>query len=276
MPIAMREVSAGNRLYLTEDEVAADGVKVLAGENCYDTISAAISAASGSSIQVKLLNDLKEDITIPEGKTLTLDLNGQTLTNVSSHTIVNQGALTILDSAGGGVVDVVTHGKAALYNKGAIPEISGGTFTRSKEAGTTEGGNGNSWYTVYNAGTIEKITGGTFENSGTFSSMLVNGWNNPGPAVQGRRNHQRDPDSHPKHQYHRRDLRRRHLQRRPGYLQLQLEGWGRGIHRHYYHQGWRCHQGRNQQYKLGRQQQHSHPVCKDHHRGRQDLRLPHR
>ena len=185
MPIAMREVSAGNRLYLTEDEVAADGVKVLAGENCYDTISAAISAASGSSIQVKLLNDLKEDITIPEGKTLTLDLNGQTLTNASSHTIVNQGTLTILDSAGGGVVDVVTHGKAALYNKGAIPEISGGTFTRSKEAGTTEGGNGNSWYTVYNAGTIEKITGGTFENSGTFSSMLVNGWNNPGPAVQG-------------------------------------------------------------------------------------------
>ena len=91
MPIAMREVSAGNRLYLTEDEVAADGVKVLAGENCYDTISAAISAASGSSIQVKLLNDLKEDITIPEGKTLTLDLNGQTLTNASSHTIVNQG-----------------------------------------------------------------------------------------------------------------------------------------------------------------------------------------
>lgn len=84
MPIAMREVSAGNRLYLTEDEVAADGVKVLAGENCYDTISAAISAASGSSIQVKLLNDLKEDITIPEGKTLTLDLNGQTLTNASS------------------------------------------------------------------------------------------------------------------------------------------------------------------------------------------------
>ncbi|WP_082203616.1 S-layer homology domain-containing protein [Clostridium phoceensis] len=185
MPIAMREVSAGNRLYLTEDEVAADGVKVLAGENCYDTISAAISAASGSSIQVKLLNDLKEDITIPEGKTLTLDLNGQTLTNASSHTIVNHGTLTILDSAGGGVVDVVTHGKAALYNKGAIPEISGGTFTRSKEAGTTEGGNGNSWYTVYNAGTIEKITGGTFENSGTFSSMLVNGWNNPGPAVQG-------------------------------------------------------------------------------------------
>ena len=185
MPIAMREVSAGNRLYLTEDEVAADGVKVLAGENCYDTISAAISAASGSTVQVKLLNDLKEDITIPEGKTLTLDLNGQTLTNASSHTIVNQGTLTILDSAGGGVVDVVTHGKAALYNKGAIPEISGGTFTRSKEAGTTEGGNGNSWYTVYNAGTIEKITGGTFENSGTFSSMLVNGWNNPGPAVQG-------------------------------------------------------------------------------------------
>jgi len=153
------------------------------GDQGFGTLEAAVEAADGDTIVI--LTDVAEDITIPKGKILTLDLNGQTLTNVSSHTIVNQGTLTILDSAGGGVVDVVTHGKAALYNKGAIPEISGGTFTRSKEAGTTEGGNGNSWYTVYNAGTIEKITGGTFENSGTFSSMLVNGWNNPGPAVQG-------------------------------------------------------------------------------------------
>lgn len=184
MPIAMREVSAGNRLYLTEDEVAADGVKVLAGENCYDTISAAISAASGSSIQVKLLNDLKEDITIPEGKTLTLDLNGQTLTNVSSHTIVNQGTLTILDSAGGGVVDVVTHGKAALYNYGTIKEISGGMFTRSKETQYPVSGGtaANSWYTVVNGGVIEEISGGTFTTGdgtskalGNLSSVIRNG-----------------------------------------------------------------------------------------------------
>ena len=165
---------------VTEGEVSTDNVEGSIGS--YATISEALKAGETS---VKLLHNLSEDVVISENSTLTLDLNGQTLTNVSSHTIVNQGALTILDSAGGGVVDVVTHGKAALYNKGAIPEISGGTFTRSKEAGTTEGGNGNSWYTVYNAGTIEKITGGTFENSGTFSSMLVNGWNNPGPAVQG-------------------------------------------------------------------------------------------
>lgn len=184
MPIAMREVSAGNRLYLTEDEVAADGVKVLAGENCYDTISAAISAASGSTVQVKLLNDLKEDITIPEGKTLTLDLNGQTLTNVSSHTIVNQGTLTILDSAGGGVVDVVTHGKAALYNYGTITEISGGMFTRSKETQYPVSGGtaANSWYTVVNSGVIEEISGGTFTTGdgtskalGNLSSVIRNG-----------------------------------------------------------------------------------------------------
>ena len=90
-------------------------------------------ALKAGETSVKLLHDLSEDVVISENSTLTLDLNGQALTNVSSHTIVNQGALTILDSAGGGVVDVVTHGKAALYNYGTITEISGGMFTRSKE-----------------------------------------------------------------------------------------------------------------------------------------------
>ena len=153
------------------------------GDKYYATLAEAIDVADSKT--VTLIANVTENVTIPADTTVTLDLNGKCLTNKNDHTIINYGTLTIQDSVGGGVVDVVTHGKAALCNKGTINEISGGTFTRSREAGTAKDGNGNSWYTVYNAGTIEKITGGTFENKGTFSSMLINGWNNPGPAVQG-------------------------------------------------------------------------------------------
>ena len=62
------------------------------------------------------------------------------------------------------MVDVVTHGKAALYNYGTITEISGGMFTRSKETQYPVSGGtaANSWYTVVNGGVIEEISGGTF------------------------------------------------------------------------------------------------------------------
>ncbi len=152
------------------------------GDQGFGTLEAAVEAADGDTIVI--LTDVAEDITIPKGKILTLDLNGQTLTNVSSHTIVNQGTLTILDSAGGGVVDVVTHGKAALYNYGTITEISGGMFTRSKETQYPVSGGtaANSWYTVVNGGVIEEISGGTFTTGdgtskalGNLSSVIRNG-----------------------------------------------------------------------------------------------------
>lgn len=164
---------------VTEGEVSTDNVEGSIGS--YATISEALKAGETS---VKLLHDLSEDVVISENSTLTLDLNGQTLTNVSSHTIVNQGALTILDSAGGGVVDVVTHGKAALYNYGTITEISGGMFTRSKETQYPVSGGtaANSWYTVVNGGDIEEISGGTFTTGdgtskalGNLSSVIRNG-----------------------------------------------------------------------------------------------------
>ena len=164
---------------VTEGEVSTDNVEGSIGS--YATISEALKAGETS---VKLLHNISEDVVISENSTLTLDLNGQTLTNVSRHTIVNQGALTILDSAGGGVVDVVTHGKAALYNYGTITEISGGMFTRSKETQYPVSGGtaANSWYTVVNGGVIEEISGGTFTTGdgtskalGNLSSVIRNG-----------------------------------------------------------------------------------------------------
>ena len=145
-----------------------------AGAN-YNTLANAISSAD-SGDTVTLLKDTKEDITIPAGKIITLDLNGNKLTNVSGHTITNNGTLFV---TGNGTVDNIAHGKSALYNNtGATATLNGGTFTRSAEAGTAspDSANGNSWYTVKNYGTMTINSNTTITNTGSYSSAIANGW----------------------------------------------------------------------------------------------------
>ena len=145
-----------------------------AGAN-YNTLANAISSAD-SGDTVTLLKDTKEDITIPAGKIITLDLNGNKLTNVSGHTITNNGTLFV---TGNGTVDNIAHGKSALDNNtGATATLNGGTFTRSAEAGTAspDSANGNSWYTVKNYGAMTINSNTTITNTGSHSSAIANGW----------------------------------------------------------------------------------------------------
>lgn len=148
-----------------------------AGAN-YNTVADAIREA-GNGGTVTLLKNTAEDVVIPADKTITLDLNGKKLTNVASHTICNNGTLTI---NGEGTVDNVTHGTAALYNKGTVV-VNGGTFDRSKENGQNEGESGqNSWYTIKNVGTMTIKDGVTVQTAGNntalgkFSSLVSNGY----------------------------------------------------------------------------------------------------
>lgn len=147
------------------------------GEHNYATLSAAVDAVEAADNKtVTLLKDVTEDLVIPADKTVTLDLNGKKLTNVSSNTITNNGTLTI---TGTGTVDNVTHQKAALYNKGTAT-VEGGTYTRSAEASTSATNSGNnSYYVIDNYGTLT-INKGTFKFSdtheGAFSSLIHNGW----------------------------------------------------------------------------------------------------
>ena len=153
----------------------------------YATLADAIKAANGKTL--KLEKNVIEAITIPAGKTITLDLNGKRLVNSAEaqnntiddsyrkHTITNNGTLTIVDSLGGGIVDNVSHGRAALYNMGTITKIEGGKFTRSVDNSTdAASANGNSWYVVYNddSAVIEVISGGEFLAIGNFSSLFCN------------------------------------------------------------------------------------------------------
>ena len=142
----------------------------------YASVQAAIDAAKNGDT-VKLLADAAEDVTVAEGKNLTLDLNGFKLTNVVDHTITNNGTLIVADSSveKTGVVDSLTHAKGALVNNGAAT-LKGGLFERSQEKGALEpyGNGGNSWYTVQNKGTMTIEDGTIVRNAGGYSSNLCN------------------------------------------------------------------------------------------------------
>jgi len=142
----------------------------------YDTLQAAIDAASDGKNTVVILKDLTESITIASDKTITIDLNGHTLTNTDGqHTITNNGTLTII---GTGTVDNVTHQRAAIVNNGTAT-LNGGTYTRSKENSDNnkEDAKGNSFYTILsdNDATMTINEGVTVTNVGHFSSMICNG-----------------------------------------------------------------------------------------------------
>lgn len=157
------------------------------GDTYYKTLADAVAAADNNT--VTLLKDVTADITIPAGKTMTLDLNGKTLTNVNDHTILNNGNLTI---TGTGKVDNISHAKGALYNKGTVV-VNGGTFDRSKENGKTSNDSGsNSWYTIKNVGSMTIHDGATVQTAGNnttlgkFSSLVSNGYFNAGDYTNNR------------------------------------------------------------------------------------------
>lgn len=180
----------------TTGKLIIDGVPVFnsdivaaIGSTGYKTLADAVTAADNTT--VTLLKDTTENVTIPAGKTITLDLNGHKLTNASGHTITNNGNLTV---TGSGTVDNITHAKAALYNNtGATATLNGGTFDRSHEAGSAPKVNGgNSYYTLKNFGTMTINAGVTVQQDGTanggtagkYSSLIANGWQNAITAGQ--------------------------------------------------------------------------------------------
>ena len=154
------------------------------GGKYYASLQKAVDNA-GKGETVTLLQDTAEDIVIPEGAELTLNLNGKTLTNHEDHTITNKGTLTI---TGGGTVDNVTHARAAIQNEpGGNVVLNGGAYTRSKENGqNAEASGGNSYYNIVNHGTMEINSGVSVMQNGQFSSMIENGWYNGSQNTGGK------------------------------------------------------------------------------------------
>lgn len=135
------------------------------------------NAQPGQQTTITLQGNGREDLTIPAGKNIVLNHGGFKLTNVSDHTITNNGTLTI---EGTGTVDNISHGKAAVFNNvGGTVVLNGGTYTRSKESGSDKvNSGGNSYYNIQNLGEMTINPGVTVEQNGNFSSMIASGFRN--------------------------------------------------------------------------------------------------
>ena len=132
---------------------------------------------TGSETTYKLESDLTQSLTVKNGASVTLDLNGKKLTNDGTNdtiTVENGGTLTITDSFTGdkGTIDNVLDKKAAVFNNGTVTIEGGVKVTRSHEDGII---NSNTYYNIVNHGkmTIENVN---VKQDGNFSSLIENGY----------------------------------------------------------------------------------------------------
>ena len=139
-----------------------------------DTLQELINNAT-EPVSAKLEGNIAGSLTVPQGKDVTLDLNGFTLTGGDSHAILNHGTLCIKDSSGNGKIVASKANTSALRNA-AVCVIDGGTFTRAD-------GVDNKWHTVENFGTMTFNGGKVIAEDGQ-SFAIVNGWNYIDPGEQ--------------------------------------------------------------------------------------------
>ena len=131
------------------------------GDTYYKTLPEAVAAAQNGET-VTLLEDVTENVTIPTDKTITLDLNGKTLSggkNNDKAALLNNGTVTIKDSSA----------------------AKTGTIKREDDADKT----GTSYYVIKNLGTMTIEQANVNNNSGykktnsagymAGSSLICNG-----------------------------------------------------------------------------------------------------
>ena len=155
------------------DKDAEYPISVTTGEE----LQAIVSNAT-DPVNIVLTNSITtNNFVIPADKDVTLDLNGRTVTNAESHTILNKGHLTLTDSSAdkSGQVISLKGNTAALRNgDNAVCVVEGGTISRN-------GADGNTWHVVENFGKMT-FNGGkvVLKNGNGFA--ITNGWNYPIPG----------------------------------------------------------------------------------------------
>ena len=145
-----------------------------------DELQAIVSNAT-APVNIVLTNSITtNNFVIPADKDVTLDLNGRTVTNAGSHTILNKGHLTLTDSSAdksGQIISLKSNTAALRNGDNAVCVVEGGTISR-------DGANGNTWHVVENFGKMT-FNGGkvVLKNGNGFA--ITNGWNyfDPGAST---------------------------------------------------------------------------------------------
>ena len=145
-----------------------------------------MAMADDTIYEITLTENTTRSITVKNGATCTLNLNGKTLTNEAGKDTITVELGGTLIVEGDGKVDNTSDGCAAIFNNGTVT-LNGGTFDRSAETSTgktkEERGN-NSWYTICNHGTLTINSGVTITTAnkatdkGRYSSLIENGYQN--------------------------------------------------------------------------------------------------
>ena len=139
------------------------------GETTYATLAEAVAAAQSGDTIVLIENvELAETVTIPVGKTLTIDLNGKSISMEESivttaYALNNLGTLTLTDSVGTGSVNA--RGIYNGYGNGGDNVSSAKLIIQS---GTYNAKGTNGGAAIFNYGIVE-INGGTFTSVGGYS-----------------------------------------------------------------------------------------------------------
>ena len=159
----------------TYDKDAEYPISVTTG----DELQAIVSDAT-APVNIVLANDITtNNFVIPADKDVTLDLNGRTVKNDESHTILNKGHLTLTDSSAdksGQIISCKADTAALRNGDNAVCVVESGTISR-------DGANGNTWHTVENFGTMTFNGGKVIADDGK-SFAIVNGWNYINPGEQ--------------------------------------------------------------------------------------------
>lgn len=156
-----------------------------AGANDYMTIAEALN--QGNPLTVTLLRSTTENVVIPEGKTVTLDLGGNTLTgNIQvlgtltlENGTVSRNSGTVLNVHDGGALTIADDAVVTSSGGNGIAILSTGADTSLDIYGTVNaffyGVSGNANATNVGACTINVYDGATITSSGTAALYLPNG-----------------------------------------------------------------------------------------------------
>ena len=142
--VATQDTVESDSFGKTYDKDAEYPITVTTGDELQSIVNNATAP-----VNIVLANSITtNNFVIPEDKDVTLDLNGRTVTNAESHTILNKGHLTLKDSSAdkSGQIISLKGNTAALRNgDNAVCVVEGGTISR-------DGANGNTWHVVENFG----------------------------------------------------------------------------------------------------------------------------
>ena len=160
----------------TYDKDAEYPITVTTGDELQSIVNNATAP-----VNIVLANSITtNNFVIPEDKDVTLDLNGRTVTNAESHTILNKGHLTLKDSSAdksGQIISLKSNTAALRNGDNAVCVVEGGTISR-------DGASGNTWHVVENFGKMT-FNGGkvVLKNGNGFA--ITNGWNyfDPGAST---------------------------------------------------------------------------------------------